>query len=254
MTASHSSNGKWPNLTVEEAEVHIPDGASDRERSSAYATAILRIVRVLPKVVQAIDFLREAGHEVAFEAAGARAEATAAKLASTATLEAVKRVEGMVLNASRLPPMRSESPSSHELLERLDDRVTESFKRKASETPGPMLTGTPPDLAAIAKSAAAELLLEERARIKAEADRDRLAALEAADQERQRLLTLAADERKSDVHKLKQKVIAAVAVWVVLGVLGVGAGLLWVGAKVVAARELGHADAVREMHSIPAPK
>jgi hypothetical protein len=148
-----------------------------------------------------------------------------------------------------LPPMRPESQSSHELLERLDDRVTASFLKKASETPGPLLTGSPPDLAAIAKSAAGQLLLEERARIKAEADAQRLAVLEEADAQRRKDLEDAAKLRKSDAHKLKQKVIAAVAVWVVLGILGVIAAVFIVGAKVVAARELGHDEAVRELRA-----
>jgi hypothetical protein len=246
MVAAKDQNGaRWPeDLQLEPVEISAPaDGASDRERARAYGTAMLRISSVLPKMIQALNFLREAGQQTAFDAIGARTEAAAANATA-------KRIEDMMKG---LPPMRAESSSSHDMLERFDDKVTASFAQRASKTPGPMLEGSPDDLAAIAKSAAAQVMLEERARIKGEADRQRLADLEAADEQRKKELADAVTQRKNDLHKLKQKVIAAVAVWAAVGLVGIIVGIFWVGAKVVAARELGHAEAVREMHSAAAP-
>jgi hypothetical protein len=249
MTAANG-NGEavWPeDLHLEMVEIKVPaEGLPDRERTYAYQTAILRVAAVLPKMVQALNFLRDAGHQVALEAIGARNEAASAHAAST-------RVEEMLRNMAKLPPMRPESPSSHDLLERLDDRVTASFVKKASETPGPMLTGTPPDLAAIAKSAAAELLLEERKRITDAANAQRLAELEAADKKRTADLDAAAALRASDKHKLTQKLIGTAAAFILIAIIGAIGTVMWTGAKVVAARELGHSEGVREMQVAPPP-
>lgn len=68
------------------------------------------------------------------------------------------------------PKVRPESQSSHEIEQRLDERMVESFARKAQETPGPTLTGTPQDLAKLAKDAATAVLNEERERLKNEAN------------------------------------------------------------------------------------
>jgi hypothetical protein len=248
MAAANENGGAaWPDLELEEAQIAMPDdGATDRERARTYATALLRISSVLPKMVQALNFLRNAGHEVALHALGARNEAAAASAAAA-------RIEGMIAAMAKLPPMRPETQSSHELLERLDDRVTASFVKKASETPGPMLTGTPPDLAAIAKSAAAEILLEERKRITDAANAQRLAELEAADKKRTDDLAAADKLRESDKHKLKQKLIGTAAAFILVAIIGAIGTVMWTGAKVVAARELGHSEGVREMQSVAAP-
>jgi hypothetical protein len=226
-----NANGTWPEgLSADPPEFpSLPPDASLRDYAHHYGSVTTTLVDVLPKVVRALDFLRAAGHDMAIQLGQMRS-----------MLENVR--------TSSVPPMRERLDSQHDAIEQTTNEIAVKVQAEARKTPGPMVDSDA--VTRIATEVATRRMAEREAEIKARADADRLAALEAADAEAKAKLKDAEDLRKSDAHKLKQKIVAAVAVWVVLGVFGTMAGLMWLGARVAVARQMGHAEGVSEVRSI----
>jgi hypothetical protein len=228
---SANLNGGWPEgLSADPPEFpSLPPDASLRDYAHHYGSVTTTLTHMLPKIVQALEFLRDAGHDMAVQ------------------LGAVK---GMIERAKvpSVPPMRPPLDSSHDAIEQAQRETEMRVKAEAARTPGPQVD--PEAASRIASEVFARKMAEREDEIKARADADRLAALEAAEAQRVSALKAVEDQRKEDTHKLRQKIIAAIAVWVVLGVLGTMAGLMWLGARVAVARQMGHAEGVSEVRSI----
>ena len=218
------TNGGWPEGLS--ADVHdLPDRFDEHSSlltlAQAYAAIALAYGHEHPKIVQALEFLRNAGHDMAIQLG--RLAADVKRLADSRT--------------SSIPPMRDKLDSSPNRAEELARTVSADLV-KADKTPGPALVTTPDQIEARIKSGIEGFIRDEK---------------NAANQRVADEVETAKAEAKKKWDKLKMQIVSAVAIWVVLGILGIIAGVALLGARVVAARAAGHAEGVQEVRSLVAP-
>ena len=218
------TNGGWPEGLS--ADVHdLPDRFDEHSSlltlAQAYAAIALAYGHEHPKIVQALEFLRNAGHDMAIQLG--RISADVKRLADSRT--------------SSIPPMRDKLDSSPNRAEELARTVSADLV-KADKTPGPALVTTPDQIEARIKSGIEGFIRDEK---------------NAANQRVADEVETAKAEAKKKWDKLKMQIVSAVAIWVVLGILGIIAGVALLGARVVAARAAGHAEGVQEVRSLVAP-
>lgn len=127
------------------------------------------------------------------------------------------------------PPMRPEFDSSHDHSE----EAARAAGILAAENPNVNLTAD--DMAKLVQPAIEQAFKERKA-----IENQKL----ADDIEAAKL------ESKKKWDKLKMQILGAVLVWTILGILGAVVAVFIVGAKIVAARELGHAEAIAEVKSV----
>jgi hypothetical protein len=152
----------------------------------------------------------------AFEQEKARAALMAARASSAAA-------------AKDPPPMRPEFDSSHD------------HSEEAARAAGILASQSPKvDLSAdeVAKliQPAVEQAFKERKAVENQKIADDIEAAKL--------------ESKKKWDKLKMQILGAVLVWTILGILGAVVAVFVVGAKIVAARELGHAEAIAEVKTV----
>jgi hypothetical protein len=277
MAVEHLNGPAWPDGL--DAEVHeLPERFDHRttplELAQAYATIALAYGQNHPKIVQALEFLRFAGHQMAFDLAAVR-----------------KLIEA---RATSVPPMRDKLDSQHVVIEQARDetnqKVRELVREEARRTPGPVTMIDAEAATRIATQAAVDvfgrMIAEREAKIKDDAESLRVAAelqrladidaankaaAEAAAHAEDAARTEAkrikdegdakakrlADQAREDARKNRQLFIGAVITIFTaagLGVVGVAKTYAEKAAEQrAAAHAAGHAEAVAEFRSIVAP-
>ena len=230
-----ATNGGWPeglSADVQELPNRFDEHSSLLELAQAYASIALAYGHEHPKIVQALEFLRDAGHDMAIQLG--RLAADVKRLADSRT--------------SSIPPMRPPLDSSSHIIEQAKHETEMLVKEEARRTPGPLVD---PDAATrIAADVFAKKMAERESEIKARADADRLAALEQAEIDRKAAVADAQKQRKDDAHKLKMKFLGALVAAIAAGIVGTVSALATVGASAVKAREQGHAEGIAEIRSV----
>lgn len=255
MTMFAETNGKWPDLSIEETDIFIPEDATDKERSSIYATAILKLVSLLPKIVHALEFLRDAGHQATFEAIAAREAALSAKVeaveARVAAKSILRRINDRADHIDELldeipqpigaiPPMRQRFDSSH-------DHAEDAARQAGAEaSKSPNVNSSPDEVAAMIQPAIERALRDQ----KATENQKRLDDLAAADNEAKIEAKRIKDRAAEDARKLKMRFYL-----ILLGLFS-AAGMALIGVMAnnakerAAERAAGHADGIAELRSI----
>jgi hypothetical protein len=225
--ALHEANGAWPaGLSAEAPQFpELPRDASWPDAARHYGTVTAHLAATLPKIVQALEFLRDAGHQMAF---------------SIASLQ----------RAPSIPPSRPESASYHDAVAQAKQETEERVREEARRTPGPLVD---PDAAArIAADVFAQKMAEREAEILARANADRLAAIDAAEEKATRDREDLERQRRSDRRDIRLKFWGALVAAIAAGIVATVTTAATYEAKAVRERALGRAEGMHEAPQAPA--
>ena len=252
------ANGGWPEtLSGDPPDLpeRIPEHTSAPDVAMYYASIALAYAHDRKSFIQALEFLRDAGHELSFQIGRFGEE--------------LKRLADK--RPTSIPPMRPPLDSQHALIERGKNETERRVKEEAQRSPGPATMVDAEEAARISAEVYAKLMAADRATMLARAEDDRVAAelkrladIDAATKEAAEAAARAendaraearrikdegdakakrlADQAADDARKNRQKLIA-----IVLSIIG-ASGLALVSVaktyadKAVTERAAGHAE------------
>jgi hypothetical protein len=196
-----ATNGGWPaQLSDEPPELpeKIPEHASPLDAAMYYASLALAYAHDRKAFIQALEFLRDAGHNLAFQVGQLGDD--------------VKRLADVRAAVASIPPMRPPLDSQHALIEKGKNETERRVKEEAKKTPGPPTMVDAEEAARISADVYAKLMAADRAAMLARAEQDRVAAelkrlaeLDAAAKAAAEAAARAENEARTEAKRLKDE-------------------------------------------------